>query len=93
MNTHLTRDSALRVADNYKNKYNLLRNILEEIEHTLTFHDEFDSVNGPVWLVTVSIKPHELCVENEYAIVASEKEEVVKYIIDPNGHCFCPHLE
>ena len=92
MNTHLTRDSALRIADNYKNKYNLSGNILEEIEHTVTFHDEFDSVNGPAWLVTVSIKPH-VCVENEYTIVVSDKEEVVKYIIDSNGHCFCPHLE
>ncbi|MCY8232253.1 hypothetical protein [Priestia endophytica] len=88
MNTHLTRDSALSIAENYKNKYNLSGNILEEIEHTITFHDEFDSVNGPIWLVTVSIKPHELCVEKEYTIVVSDKEELLNILLIRMGVVF-----
>ncbi|AKG33278.1 hypothetical protein [Paenibacillus durus] len=93
MDTNITLDTALSVAQDYKSKYKLSGDILENLERTIRFYSEFDSVNGPVWLVIVSIEPNDFFAENEYTIVISDKEAAVKYIIDPNGHVFCPHSE
>ncbi|GFN30965.1 hypothetical protein PCURB6_12250 [Paenibacillus curdlanolyticus] len=48
-------------------------------------------VRGPVWLVVVKVSPNDFYVEDEYTIIVSDKEAVVKYIIVPNGHVFVPH--
>ncbi|PDZ73718.1 MULTISPECIES: hypothetical protein [Bacillus] len=93
MDTNITLNMAMNIAIDYKSKYNLSGDILENLERTIKFYSEFDSVNGPVWLVIVSIEPNDFFAENEYTIVISDKEAAVKYIIDPNGHIFSPHLE
>lgn len=93
MDTNLTLNMVMSIAKDYKSKYNLSGDILENLENTIKFYSEFDSVNGSVWLVIVSIEPNDFFAENEYTIVISDKEAAVKYIIDPNGHVFCPHLK
>ncbi|MDH6373846.1 hypothetical protein M2444_005689 [Paenibacillus sp. PastF-3] len=93
MNSSLTSDVALSIAQEYKNKFELSGDISDNLECAIKFYNEFDSINGSVWLVTVSIEPNDFFAENEYTIVISDKEATVKYIIDPNGHVYCPHLE
>ncbi|MEK4879770.1 hypothetical protein [Paenibacillus sp. FSL R5-0908] len=84
---------ALSIAREYKNKYELSGEISDNLERDIKFYSEFDSINGSVWLVRVSIEPNDFFAENEYTIVISDNEATVKYIIDPNGHIYCPHLE
>lgn len=93
MDSCLTLDVALRIAQEYKNKFKLSGDISDNLERAVKFYNEFDSINGSVWLVTISIEPNDFFAENEYTIVISDKEATVKYIIDPNGHVYCPHLE
>lgn len=93
METNITLSMALSIAKDYMSKYDLSGDILENLERTIRFYSDFDSVNGPVWLVMVSIAPNDFFAENEYTIVISDKEASVKYIIDPNGHVHSPHLE
>lgn len=93
MDSSLTLDVALSIAQEYKNKFGLSGAISNNSERAIKFYNEFDSINGSVWLITVSIEPNDFFAENEYTIVISDKEATVKYIIDPNGHVYCPHLE
>lgn len=93
MDSNLTLDIALSIAREYKNKYELSGDISDNLKRAIKFYSDFDSINGSVWLVTVSIEPNDFFAENEYTIVISDKEATVKYIIDPNGHVYCPHLE
>ncbi|MDQ0227250.1 hypothetical protein [Metabacillus niabensis] len=90
LDTNLTMEMALGIALAYKKKYKLSGDI--HSERNITYYKEFDDVNGPVWLVLVDIEPNDFFAENEYTIVISDKEADVKYIIDPNGHVFTPHL-
>lgn len=93
MDTNLTLDMALSIAQEYINKYELSGDISDNLERAIKFYSEFDSINGSVWLAIVSIEPNDFFAENEYTIVISDKEATVKYIIDPNGHVYCPHLK
>lgn len=93
MDTNITLDMALSIARDYKSKYELSGDFSDNLERTIKFYSEFDSINGSVWLVTVSVEPNDFFAENEYTIVISDKDATVKYIIDPNGHVYCPHLK
>ncbi|MCD1261600.1 hypothetical protein B5M42_022615 [Paenibacillus athensensis] len=93
MGTNITLSMALSIAKDYMSKYDLSGDILENLERTIRFYSDFDSITGSVWLVMVSITPNDFFAENEYTIVISDKEASVKYIIDPNGHVHSPHLE
>ncbi|MCR2803395.1 hypothetical protein [Paenibacillus soyae] len=93
MDSNLSLDIALSIAQEYKNKYELSGDISDNLERAIKFYSDFDSINGSVWLVIVSIEQNDFFAENEYTIVISDKEATVKYIIDPNGHVYCPHLE
>lgn len=59
METNITSNMALSIAKDYMSKYDLSGDILENLERTIRFYSEFDSVNGSVWLVIVSIAPND----------------------------------
>ncbi|MEK4207682.1 hypothetical protein [Paenibacillus sp. FSL R10-2788] len=51
MDTNLTLGIALSIAREYKNKYELSGEILDNLERDIKFYSQFDSINGSVWLV------------------------------------------
>ncbi|WP_145415066.1 hypothetical protein [Paenibacillus xylanexedens] len=93
MSPNLTLNMVLDIAQQYKNKYELSGDISGNLERAIRFYNEFDKVNGAVWLVTVKIEINDFYAENEYTIVISDREASVKYIIDPNGHVYSPELK
>jgi hypothetical protein len=93
MDTNITMNLALNIAQDYKGKYNLSGVIRDNLERSIRYYSEFDGATGAVWLVLVSITQILLLAYNEYNIVISDEKAAVEYIIDPNGHVFCPHLE
>lgn len=67
--------------------------IQDNLERSIRNYSEFDGATGAVWLVLVSITPTLFVADTEYTIVISDEKKAVEYIIDPNGHVFCPHQE
>ncbi|UQZ33596.1 hypothetical protein C2I18_08590 [Paenibacillus sp. PK3_47] len=92
MDPRLTLDIVRSIAKAYKRKYKLSGDISDHLERSIQFYGEFDNMNGPVWLVRVSVAPDDFFAENEFTMVISDTEAAVKYMIDPNGHVHSPHL-
>ncbi len=91
MITKLSNDQAFKIAQDYKEKYKLTGTIDCTRDRTIKAYSGFDGVKGVAWLVLVSIVPTVYEVDDEYTIIISDEKAEVEYIIDPNGHYYCPH--
>lgn len=91
MITKLSTDQVLKIAQDYKEKYKLSGTIDFTQDRTIKAYSGFDGVKGVAWLVLVSIVPTVYEADDEYTIIISDEKAEVEYIIDPNGHYYCPH--
>lgn len=90
MNKNITVNHAIKIAEDYIQK-NKLSGIIHNDDRSVMYYSQFDGTKGPAWLVLVKITPTVFDVDDEYTIVISVEQGIVKYIIDPNGHPFIPH--
>jgi len=89
--TKLSTDQVFKIVQDYKEKYKLSGTIDFTQNRTIKTYNGFDDVKGVAWLVLVSIVPTVYEADDEYTIIVSDEKADVKYIIDPNGHYYCPH--
>ncbi|MFN2748266.1 hypothetical protein ACINLE_22545 [Bacillus sp. z60-18] len=93
MKTNLSKEQVLNISKEYKEKYNLSGIIHSDDSRTIQTYKQYDGVTGIAWLVLVSIVPTIFEADNEYTIIISDEKAEVEYIIDANGHYYCPHLK
>lgn len=91
MITKLSTDQVFKIAQDYKERYKLSGTIDFAQERTIKAYNGFDGVKEVAWLVLVSIVPTLYEADDEYTIIISDEKAEVQYIIDPNGHYYCPH--
>lgn len=81
----MTAGQAMKIAQEYKDKYNLGGVIHDDIESSVVYYPSFYRVEGSVWLVKVDIRPKIFEGDDEISIVVSDRDGVVDHVIDYNG--------
>jgi hypothetical protein len=92
MKTNITASRALKIAQEYKEKYKVPGVINNDIDKSVKFYDSFYEVKGFVWVVLSDLQPN--CYEgsDEFTVVISDEKAEVEFVMDNNGISQCPHI-
>ena len=94
LDLNLTKEKAFEIAENYREKHGFEYEPIEDIDHLVTFYNNFYLLDedGPAWIVRYKFQYN----EGRLAIVdcvVSDKSMQVDYLLDDHGRETTPHLE
>ena len=91
MKTSLAKEEAYEIGLEYKNKYNLVGEI-KDINKSVILYEGFYKVDGPAWLVVLTLPTNSFEGMEENTIVISDIKGEVEYLMDHNGNPVYYHL-
>ena len=93
MKTNLTKQEAYNIANRYIEKYNLPKNLSDNIEDCVMFYESVMDIKGFAWVVSVSFpSPFDSNELDEISYFISDEYKQVEFVIGHGGVHLTGHL-
>lgn len=92
MKTNIIESEALRIAQEYHQKYKLAGVIHDDIDKSVEFYEAFYDFKGYAWLVVSDLRPNNFEGSDVHTYVISDEKAEVQYVLDHNGITTTPHI-
>lgn len=93
MKTNLTKQDAYNIANRYIEKYNLPRNLSDNIDDCVMFYESVFDIKGFAWVVSVSFpSPFNPDETDETSYFISDEYKQVEFVLGHGGVHLTSHL-